>query len=274
VAVGFAVADGSQLHLLPVADQPVSFNLLTAIGASMIPVLFAYGGWQTACFVAGEIREPRKNLPRGLLFGVAGVVFLYLAVNLVCLGVLGTDGLAATNTPATDVMRRALGDRGAILIALGITISTLGFLSQGILTAPRVYFAMAKDGVFFKQVARVSPRTHVPVTAIVIQGIWAILIACSGKYEQILNYVVSTDFIFFGLSATCIFVLRRRKDEEHAVDVYRMPGHPYVTIFFIAACWLVVLNTIYSYPVNSLIGIGIVLSGIPVYTFWHKGSHR
>ena len=272
VIAGVAVSHIAGLPLLPIADQPASFNLFTAIGASMIPVLFAYGGWQTACFVAGEVRNPEKNLPRGLLFGVAGVVVLYLAVNIVCLGVLGTDGLAATNTPASDVMRRALGGKGAAIIALGITISTLGFLSQGILTAPRVYFAMANDGCFFRQVARVNERTHVPVTAIVIQGIWAILIAWSGRYEQILNYVVSTDFIFFGLSATCIFILRKRPPDDALPGAYRMPGHPYVTVFFIAACWLVVLSTIYTYPLNSLIGIGIVLSGIPVYSFWQKGT--
>ena len=109
----------------------------------MVPVLFAYGGWQTASFIAGEVREPRKNLPRGLLLGVMGVTALYLAVNFVCVRALGPAGLAATDTPATEVMRQALGDTGARLIAVGIVISTLGFLSQSILTSPRVYFAMA-----------------------------------------------------------------------------------------------------------------------------------
>ena len=118
-------------------------QLLTAFGAAMVPVLFAYGGWQTASFIAGEVREPRKNLPRGLLFGVTGVTALYLAVNFVCVRALGPEGLAATETPASEVMRRAFGETGARMIAVGIAISTLGFLSQAILTAPRVYFAMA-----------------------------------------------------------------------------------------------------------------------------------
>ena len=132
----------------PLLDRPVSFDLLTAIGAAMVPVLFAYGGWQTASFVAGEMREPRKNLPRALIIGVTGVVILYLAVNYVCVRVLGVSGLAHTTTPASDVMRLALGQTGARAIAAGIAISTLGFLSQGMLTAPRVYFAMAEDGLF------------------------------------------------------------------------------------------------------------------------------
>src|SRR6266852_2050724 len=161
-------------HLL---DRPVSFDLLTAIGAAMAPVLFAFGGWQTANFVADEIREPQKNLPRGLLLGVAGVVVLYLAVKLVYVRVLGPDGLARATAPASAVMRLALGERGAALIAVGIAVSTLGFLSQSVLTAPRVYFAMASDGVFFKRVAWLHPRTRVPVVAIVLQGVLAMVIA-------------------------------------------------------------------------------------------------
>ncbi len=130
VGVGFLFSGSSPATILPLVDQPFSFSLISAIGAAMIPVLFAYGGWQTTNFIAGEIQDPRRNLPRGLLYGVAGVITLYLAVNVVCILVLGTDGLAATATPATEVMRRVLGDRGVTLIALGITISTLGFLSQ------------------------------------------------------------------------------------------------------------------------------------------------
>jgi len=253
--------------------QPMSFDLLTAVGAAMVPVLFAYGGWQTASFVAGEIREPKKNLPRGLIIGVTGVVILYLAVNFVCLRVLGTTGLAATTTPASDIMRLALGEAGARAIAAGIAISTLGFLSQGMLTAPRVYFAMAEDGLFFKAVGRLHPKTHVPIVAIALQGLLAVVIALSGRYEQILNYVVSVDFIFFGLTAICIFVFRRRKEnpgdaEKNAIT--SVPGHPVTTGLFVLICWLVVINTVYKYPENTLIGLAILLAGIPAYFFWRR----
>lgn len=255
-------------------DRPVSFDLLTAIGAAMVPVLFAYGGWQTASFVSGEICEPRKNLPRALIIGVTGVVMLYLAVNFVCLRVLGVSGLANTTTPASDVMRLALGPAGARAIAAGIAISTLGFLSQGMLTAPRVYFAMAEDGLFFKSVGRLHPQTHVPILAIVIQGLLAIVIALSGRYEQILNYVVSVDFIFFGVTALCIFVFRRRRTgkdvpaSDSAMRITSIPGHPVTTALFIAICWLVVINTVYRYPQNTLIGLAILLAGIPAFFFW------
>jgi APA family basic amino acid/polyamine antiporter len=243
---------------------PMSLDFLTAIGAAMVPVLFSYGGWQTASFVAGEIREPQRNLPRALLIGVTGVVVLYLLVNIACLYVLNPEGLAKTTTPASDVMRVALGPVGANLIAAGIAISTLGFLSQGMLTAPRVYFAMADDGLFFKSVARVHSQTRVPIVAIALQGLLAIVIAFWGRYEEILSYVVSVDFIFFGLTALCLFRLRRQ-DKAGGI---RVLGHPFTTMLFVAICWIVVANTIYRYPANTLIGLGILLAGIPAYLFW------
>lgn len=247
-------------------------NLPAAFGAAMIPVLFAYGGWQTANFLAGEIKEPRKNLSRALLIGVAGVVALYVGVNVICVRALGPVGLAETRAPATAVMRLALGQTGAKWIAIAITISTLGFLSQSILTAPRVYFAMAEGGVFFPAVAYVSPRTSVPIVAIVLQSIWTAVIALSGRYEQILNYVVAMDFLFFGLTATCLFVFRRRERELGATERagYRVPGHPVTTLIFITVSWLVVINTIYQYPSNSLIGMAILLLGLPAYWLWQQ----
>jgi APA family basic amino acid/polyamine antiporter len=245
---------------------------LTSFGAAMVPVLFAYGGWQTANFLAAEVKEPKKNLPRGLLLGVLGVVVLYLGVNWVCLRSLGPQALAATTTPATAVMRLALGERGATFIAAAIAISTLGFLSQSILTAPRVYFAMAEDGLFFRAIAWLDPRTLVPVVAIVLQSVWTMVIAVSGRYEQILNYVIAMDFLFFGLTATTIFVFRRRaaRGEMNGSDGYRMPGHPVSTAVFVAICWWVVGNTIYRYPRNSLMGFVLLLAGIPVYWFWSR----
>jgi len=261
---------GSQPGSVGLLGQPGSLSIVTAVGAAMVPVLFAYGGWQTSTFIAGEIREPRRNLPRALLVGVTGVVILYLAVNFVCVTALGSDRLAQTLTPASDVMQLALGPVGAGGIAAGIAISTLGFLSQGMLTAPRVYFAMAHDGLFFPAVARVHPRTQVPIVAIVLQGILAIVIALWGYYEQILNYVVSVDFIFFGATALCVFVYRRRGFQSQEKSVRMIPGHPITTALFITACWLVVINTIYRYPGDTVIGLIILVAGVPAYFFWRR----
>ena len=270
VVCGFLFASRSE-NPSALLDRPPSLDLLTAFGAALVPIIFSYGGWQTATFIAGEIKEPRKNLPRGLILGVTGVVVLYLAANVVYVTVLGTAGLAASSAPASDVMRRALGDFGARMIAAGIAISTAGFLSQSMLTAPRVYFAMAKDGLFFNRVGMVHPRTRAPIVAIALQGLLAMVIALLGTYERILNYVVSVDTIFFGLTACCIFVFRKR---EPTAGVNKVPGHPVTTILFIAVCWLVVINTVYRYPENTLIGIAIMLAGIPAYLFWRWRSNR
>src|SRR5258708_4158259 len=192
---------------------PGIWNSLTAFGAALIPVQFAYGGWQTSCFVAGEMRDPQKNLPRGLMFGVLGVIAVYLSVNFVCVHALGPLGLAETRTPASAVMRLALGESGARIIAVGIAVSTVGFLSQSMLTAPRVYFAMAEDGLFFSSLAKLN-RARVPAFAIALQGALAIVITLSGRYEQILNYVISVDVIFFALTAATVFVFRRRRGTD------------------------------------------------------------
>jgi basic amino acid/polyamine antiporter, APA family len=256
--------------LHPVLDRAPSLDLVTAIGAAMVPVLFAFGGWQTSNFIAEEVKEPRKNLSRALVMGVAGVIVLYVGVNFVCVRTLGPQGLADTRVPATAVMRVAMGNAGARLIALGIAVSTLGFLSQSVLTAPRVYFAMARDKLFFRSVARVTAHTHVPVVAIILQSVWTIVVALSGRYEQILNYVVSMDFLFFGLTGASLFVFRSR--EKKAPDTssrgYRAPGHPFTTGVFVLVSWLVVINTIYKYPGNSLLGMAVLLLGLPVYAFW------
>src|SRR5690349_20917147 len=208
--VSFLRSGPSQISFHPLLDQPPSLSLALAFGSAMTPVLFAYGGWQTSSFLGGEVRDPRKTLPRGLVLGVLGVIAVYTSVNFVYVRALSPVGLANATTPASTVMRGALGNRGAALIAAGIAFSAFGFLGQSILTAPRVYFAMAEDRVFFRSVAWVHPRTHVPVIAIALQGVWAILIALTGTYAQVVNYVVAMDSLFFGLTAVCLLLLRRR----------------------------------------------------------------
>ena len=266
VAVGFLYFGGERLSLRPSLQPPLSGDVTLAFGAALVPVLFAYGGWQTSGFVMGELRQPERDMPRALLLGVAGVVVLYLSVNVVCLRALGPLGLGSSRAPASDVMRLALGEPGARLIALGIVISTLGFLAQGILTAPRVYYAMAKDGVFFRAVGELDAKTRVPVLAIALQGLAAAVIAVSGRYEQILNYVVSVDFIAMGLTGATLFVYRKRGEEGS----FRVPGHPFTTAFFVLSCWLVVAATIHRYPGDSVKGLAILAVGLPVYWLWAR----
>jgi basic amino acid/polyamine antiporter, APA family len=260
IGAGFGVISSSA------AAGPVTASTLGGFAAAMTPVMFAYGGWHTASFMSAELVRPKRDLTIGMLCGVIGVIVVYLLVNIVCLRALGPDGLAATTTPASAVMRLALGEHGARLIAAGIAVSTLGFLSQAILTAPRVYYAMAEDRLFFRAVGAVHPRARVPIAAIVLQGIVAILIALSGTYEQILSYVVSVDFIFTGLTGLSLFVFRHRRNGVGAS--FRAPGHPVTTALFVLACWAVVIGTVARAPQNSAIGFGILLAGLPAYWFW------
>jgi APA family basic amino acid/polyamine antiporter len=268
VMIGFTVGHGS-LRLEPFLGEPASFGLLKSIGAAMVPIAFAYGGWQTATFLAGEMRDVRRDLSRGLLIGVAGVVALYLAVNLACLRVLGPVGLDATTTPASNVMRIALGERGAQWIAAGIAVSTLGFLSQSMLTAPRVYYAMARDGLFFQSVGKLFGKSGTPVVAIVLQGLAAIIIALSGTYGEILNFEVTVDFIFFGMTAASLFILRRRSIGSDVVT-YRVPGHPFTTILFVLSCAGIVISAVIASSRNSAIALCIMLAALPAYYFWTR----
>jgi APA family basic amino acid/polyamine antiporter len=273
--VSFLRSGPSQISFRPLLDQPPSLNLALAFGSAMTPVLFAYGGWQTSSFLGGEVRDPRKTLPRGLVLGVLGVIAVYTSVNFVYVRALGPVGLANATTPASTVMRGALGPRGGALIAAGIAFSAFGFLGQSILTAPRVYFAMAEDRVFFRSVAWVHPRTRVPVIAIALQGIWAIVIALTGTYAQVVNYVVAMDSLFFGLTAVCLLLLRRGDTPSLAPTMdYRVPGHPWTTLLFIAAEWLVVLSTFARDPLRSSIGLAIALAGLPVYFFWQAQNRK
>jgi APA family basic amino acid/polyamine antiporter len=241
-----------------------------AFAAALVPVLFAYGGWQTASFVSGELKDPRRDLSRGMLAGVTGVVALYIAVNAICLRALGPDGLAATPTPASAVMRAALGDTGARLIAAAIAISTVGFLSQSMLTAPRAYYAMARDGLFFRRIGTLDPRTRTPAAAIMLQGAVAAAIAFL-PFERILNYVVAIDAVFFGLTGATLVAFRRREQREPdgaSPSRLRTPGHPVTTLIFIAAFWLLALSTVYQFPRDAGVGVLILMAGVPVYWFW------
>jgi APA family basic amino acid/polyamine antiporter len=267
VVIGFAFGHTPQSAL--VLEKPPSFGVLKSIGAAMVPIAFAYGGWQTATFIAAEIRDPRRDLSRGLLLGVAAVVALYLAVNVACLRVLGPVGLGATTTPASDLIRIAIGQNGARWIALAIAISALGFLSQSMLTAPRVYYAMARDELFFASVGKLFGKAEAPVPAIILQGFAAVVIACSGTYGEILNFEVTVDFIFFGMTAAALFILRRRDIGSDSV-IYRVPGHPFTTMLFVLSCAGIVVSAIVASPWNSAIALCIMLAGVPVYYVWRR----
>ena len=251
-------------HAAPVAG-PATPDTVKSFGAAMIPVVFSYGGWQTANYVAGEMKDPARTLARALLIGMMLVCGLYLLLNFACLRALGPRDLAASLTPAADLLQRATGPAGASLAAAAIALSALGYLSQSMLTGPRVLFAMARDGLFFRSMANLDENSRVPVAAIVLLGAWTAALALSGSFEQLLSYDVATNFLFFGISASCLFVLRRAGPDAGG---YRTPFHPWSTGAFVLACAGIVGVSVWNFPVDSLVGYAIMLLGIPPFLYW------
>ena len=235
-----------------------------AFASALVPILFSYGGWQQTNFVAEEIREPETTLPRALLLGVLIVVAVYCLANAAYLRTLGHAGLAQSTAPAGDTMAAVLGPWGRTFITAGITISTFGFLDLVILVSPRVYQAMAADGLFFKSFARISPTTGTPMTAIAFQGLWAVALLFTKSYGQLLDYVTFADWIFFGATAVTLLVLRRRP----APPGYRAPVAPVAVALFVASAAYVVIGSIRADPGNALRGAGLLALGIPVFLFW------
>ncbi|MFL5608625.1 MAG: APC family permease, partial [Gemmatimonadaceae bacterium] len=257
-------AASADLAPAPVAGKP----LIVALGTALVPVLFAYGGWQQTNFVAEEMVDAERNLPRALVIGVLIVAAVYLAVNLTYLRALGVAGLAASRAPAADVMGRYFGDTGRRLIAAGIAVSTFGFLNLVILVTPRVYQAMARDGLFFARFAELHPRFRTPVAAILAQGVWAIALLLSGSYGQLLDWVTFADWIFFGITAASLVVYRRR--ERAATTRYRAPLYPVSVLLFVAACLYVVAGAIVSNPPNAVRGAVMLALGWPAFLVWRR----
>jgi len=247
--------------------------LLIAFGSALIPVMFSYGGWQNANYVAEEMRDPKRDLPGSLIVGTLVVVLVYGSINYVYLRTLGHAGLASTLTPASDTARRVFGPAGDRLIAGAIAISTFGFLNLTMLAPTRVYYAMARDGVFLERVARIHPKFGTPSLAIVIQSAWAIALALTGTYAQLVDYVVFADWIFFGLAGASLFVFRRRYPvATRDPGLFRTPGYPVVPGLFIFVAVAIVISVLRSNPTGSLIGLGLLASGVPAYLFWRHRS--
>jgi APA family basic amino acid/polyamine antiporter len=242
--------------------------LLSAFFAGLVPAMFAYGGWQNLNYVAEEVKEPQRNLPRAILIGVFCVIAVYVSANVAYVHVLGAPALAATKTPAADVAARLMGETGAKVISLLIVVSTFGFLNLSLLSAPRVYYAMAADGLFFRSLARLSPRFRAPTAAILLQGALAAVYAMANTYDRLLGYAVFADWIFFALAGAALMVFRRTM--PGAPRPFPTPAYPLVPILFILAGAGIVLNIYFTDTRNALIGTGIFLLGVPVYFFWRR----
>jgi len=236
----------------------------------MIAVLWSFDGWYGATTLAGEMRDPERDLPRGLLYGTLVITLLYLLVNLAYLRALPISEMAASSRIGEDAAGALFGPAGARVVAAAVLLSILGCLAATVLYPPRIYLAMAQDGVFFRSLARIHPSHHTPGACIAAQGLWSVLLTFSGSFEQLYTYVVFAMFCFHAATGTAVFVLRRTRPEQ--ARPYRVWGYPWVPILFIATALAFVLNTLVERPVESGLGLGLVALGLPAYWWWRRAG--
>jgi len=260
----------SDRTLLPAATD---MALLSGMGVAMIGVLWAYEGWQYVTFSAGEAVDPQRTFPRGIVLGTTALIAVYLLANIAYLAALGPEAAGGSNAVAADAVRAVMGPGAGTLIAGAIVVSMFGAANGITLTAPRVYFAMARDGVFFQRLAEVHPRFGTPAVAVIASSVWAAVLALSGTFEQLLTYVVFAGWIFYALGAMSLFVYRRTRPD--APRPFRVPGYPWTPMLFVLSAAAIVVNTLFARPVQGMLGLGIVLLGAPAYYWWtRRGDAR
>ncbi len=258
---------GSGLAAWPVLEPS---SLASRFGLAMISVLWAYEGWQYVTYSAGEVVDAQRNLPRGLLIGMVALIAIYLMANLGYLAALGPTGAANSDRLAATAVATVFNPAAARLIALMILLSIFSATNGIMLASPRVYYAMARDRLFFQRLGEVHGRFKTPAFAILAGAVWSAILAVTGTFEQLLTYVVFIGWIFYALGAASIFVYRKRLPE--AARPYRVPGYPFTPLLFIAAAVALALNTIATQPARAGVGLGIVLLGAPAYLIWRSTS--
>jgi basic amino acid/polyamine antiporter, APA family len=252
----------------PFWPPAMTSTIASGMGLGMIGVLWAYEGWQYVTFSAGEAIDPQRTFPRAIVIGTASLIGIYLLANAGYLAALGAEGVATSDRVAAEAVSAIAGGAAGKLIAAAILVSIFSATNGLTISAPRVYFAMARDGLFFRTLGDVHPRFGTPAVSILAGTAWAMVLAASGTFEQLLTYVVFVGWIFYGLGAACVFVLRRTQPD--AERPFRLPGYPWSALFFIVAAAALVANTIITQPGRAAIGIGVVLLGLPVYFVWRR----
>jgi APA family basic amino acid/polyamine antiporter len=241
--------------------------LLSGVGLAMISVLWAYEGWQYATFVAGEVKEPQRNLPWGLAAGTLALVAIYVLANLAYLAALGPEGVASSQRVAAEAVQASFGPTAGRLIAIPIIVSMISAAHSVILTMPRAYFAMARDGVFFRKLGEVHPRFGTPAFAIIAGALVAAVLSLVGGFNQLLSYVIFVGWMFYGLAGASVFVFRRTRADWPRP--FKVPGYPVTPILFVLSAWAIVVNALFTQPLSqTLLGLGVVATGVPAYFVW------
>jgi basic amino acid/polyamine antiporter, APA family len=264
-ALLFALGDGAALPVVAHPTTPASFS---GVGLSIVSVLWAYEGWQYVTFVSAEAKDPQRSLPRAITLGTALLIAIYLLANFAYLAALGPARVAASDRVAGEAVAQVMGPAAGWLIAAAIIVSMYSAAHATVITVPRVYYAMARDGLFFRRLTEIHPRYNTPAIAIITSCVWSIVLALSGTFEQLLTYVVFIGWIFYALGAAAVIALRIKRPD--AVRPFRVPLYPLTPILFVLAAAVIVVNTVVTQPMQAAIGIGVVLAGAPAYIIWRR----
>ncbi len=279
VVISGLLSDGGSLSNLasPASAVPKAggFALLTGMFGALLAAFWAYEGWNIVGYLGGEIEEPHRNIPRALFGGTALVLVVYLLVNATYMVVLPVDRIIAlarsqNEIAAVAVLRHIAGNPGAIALSVLILLTTFGCTNTTILSPPRVYCAMADDGLFWKGAAIIHPRFHTPSRALWIQAVWSSLLVLSGSFDQLTDMLVFAAFFFYGATTLGVFILRRR--EPLRERPYRVWGYPFVPALFIAFCASLVVVTFFARPREAVLGVVLMATGIPFYAHWNRAG--
>ena len=268
IVFGLSIGRGSPPQLSLATPGLDTGALVTGFGLALVAVIWAFDGWNNINFVASEIRNPRRTLPQVLILGTVGITTIYVLANYVYFWALPVEEMVGVVRVAEIAAEALFGGIAAALISIAVIVSVFGSLNASILTGPRVYYAMARDGLFFKRVAGIHPRFRTPATALFVQALLSILYALSGTFEQILTFAMFVSVMFWIAAASAVFTLRRSRPEMERP--YRAWGYPVVPALFILASAGILLNTLLERPLESLAGVALTAAGIPVYLIWRK----
>ena len=270
ILLGLFLEGGSTQNFSPLFTDRPPLSLIGPLGLAMVAVLWTFDGWIFVTYVAGEVKNPERNIPLSLIFCMVIVVSVYIALNTVLVYVLGFDQMIGSELVMADAASKFIGGKGAAIVTIIILISLIGANNGFILTSARINYAMARDNRFFKQAAFIHPKFQSPANALIIQCIWACILTFSGTFNQLITYIIFASWIFYGMSAGAVIILRKKKPDMDRP--YKTPFYPWIPIIFILFAIFLTVNTILEAPRDAAIGTGIILGGLPLYYYWKNND--
>jgi APA family basic amino acid/polyamine antiporter len=272
ILAAFCFGKGDATHFLPLWGAPGAGHFTAAFGVAMIATLWSYDGWNVLTYLGGEVKDPQRNIPRALFIGTAAVIAIYTLTNLAYLYILPIHEIAASKLVAADVMNKVFPGLGGAIVSAVVMLSTIGAVNANSMATARVFYAMSKDGLFFRGLGEVHPKFHTPAKSLVVQTVWACLLTLTGTFDQLFTYVIFAGWIFYLLGAIAVFIFRRKF--PNLPRPYHVPGYPVVPVLFVLAATWFIANTFIEQTADSVVGLILVFSGIPFYLYWKARNKK